>query len=159
MSPFSLIAATTAIIGIVVATPAGAAGDLSRQEPITVTVELGRTGQHVFVPNRLRFETGKLYKLVLKNPSNEPHYFTSHAFTQLIFTRKVQVVQERDGKATPLAEFKGAIREIEVYPGQTAEWWFVPIAIGRVTDLRCGIAAADGKSHAEHGMVGEIVIE
>ncbi len=138
---------------------APAAGDLSRQEPIVITVELGKPGQHAFVPNKLRFETGKLYKLVLKNPSNDPHYFTSHAFTQLIYTRKVQVVQERDGKLTTLAEFKGAIREIEVYPGQIAEWWFVPVATGRVTDLRCGIVDKDGKTHADHGMVGEIVIE
>jgi hypothetical protein len=94
---------------------------------------------------------------VLKNESDDPHYFTSHGFTQLIFTRKVQVVQSRDGK--PLAEFKGAIREIEVYPGQIAEWWFVPVATGRITDLRCGIVDKDGKSHADHGMVGEIVIE
>ena len=126
-----------------------AAGDLSRQEPIEVTIELGKPGQHAFAPN----------KLVLRNPSNDPHYFTSHAFTQLIYTRKVQVVQDRDGKRTTLAEFKGAIREIEVYPGHIAEWWFVPVAAGRVTDLRCGIVGADGKSHAEHGMVGEIVIE
>jgi uncharacterized cupredoxin-like copper-binding protein len=139
--------------------PAYPAGDLSRQEPIAITVELGKPGQHVFVPNKLRFETGKLYKLVLKNPSDDPHYFTSHAFTQLIYTRKVQVVQERDGKMTTLAEFKGAIREIEVYPGQIAEWWFVPVAAGRVTDLRCGIVDKSGKTHAEHGMVGEIVIE
>ena len=139
--------------------PAYPAGDLSRQEPIAITVELGKPGQHVFVPSKLRFETGKLYKLVLKNPSDDPHYFTSHAFTQLIYTRKVQVVQERDGKMTILAEFKGAIREIEVYPGQIAEWWFVPVAAGRVTDLRCGIVDKSGKTHAEHGMVGEIVIE
>jgi uncharacterized cupredoxin-like copper-binding protein len=134
-------------------------GNLAGQNPIEVIVELGRPGQHVFVPNQLRFETGKLYKLVLKNPSADPHYFTSNGFTQLIFTRKVQVVQEREGKPTPLAEFKGAIREIEVYPGQIAEWWFVPVATGRVTDLRCGIVAQDGKTHADHGMVGEIVIE
>lgn len=138
---------------------AHAGGNLAGQPPIEVVVELGRHGQHVFVPNQLRFETGKLYKLVLKNPSADPHYFTSHAFTQLIFTRKVQVVQEREGKSVTLAEFKGAIREIEVYPGQTAEWWFVPVAAGRVTDLRCGIAGKDGKTHADHGMVGEIVIE
>jgi uncharacterized cupredoxin-like copper-binding protein len=145
---------------LLAATPsARAAGDLSRQTPIEVVVELGKPGEHVFVPNKLRFETGKLYKLVLRNPSNDPHYFTSHALTQLIYTRKVQVVQTRDGKTVPLAEFKGAIREIEVYPGQTAEWWFVPVAAGRVTDLRCGIVGADGKSHADHGMVGEIVIE
>ena len=144
---------------LLAATMAHAGGDLSRQEPIEVTVELGKPGRHAFTPDKLRFETGKLYKLVLRNPSNEPHYFTSHAFTQLIYTRKVQVVQSRDGKTAPLAEFKGAIREIEVYPGQTAEWWFVPVAAGRVTDLRFGIVAADGKSHADHGMVGEIVIE
>jgi uncharacterized cupredoxin-like copper-binding protein len=141
------------------AASAYAAGDLSRQDPIEVVVDLGQPGKHAFAPNRLKFETGKLYKLVLRNPSSDPHYFTSHAFTQLIYTRKVQVVAQREGKTAVLAEFKGAIREIEVYPGQTAEWWFVPVAAGRVTDLQCGIKAADGKTHAEHGMVGEIVIE
>jgi uncharacterized cupredoxin-like copper-binding protein len=155
-------ASTLAIIGLVsmaFATGAHAAGNLAGQEPIEVTIELGKPGQHVFAPNKLRFETGKLYKLVLKNPSKDAHYFTSHGFTQLIYTRKVQVMGTRDGKMAALAEFKGAIREIEVYPGQTAEWWFVPVATGRVTDLRCGIAATDGRTHADHGMVGEIVIE
>jgi uncharacterized cupredoxin-like copper-binding protein len=136
-----------------------AAGDLSRQTPIEVVIELGKPGAHGFFPNKLRFETGKLYKLVLKNPSEDPHYFTSHAFTQLIYTRKVQVTQMRDGKSVTLAEFKGTIREIEVYPGHSAEWWFVPVAAGRVTDLRCGIVGKDDKSHADHGMVGEIVVE
>jgi uncharacterized cupredoxin-like copper-binding protein len=155
---------TAAILAALIATAAmvggvWAAGDLSRQEPIEIKVELGKPGAHVFVPNRLRFETGKLYKLVLTNPSNDPHYFTSHAFTQLVFTRKVQVTQMRDGKLVTLAEFKGAIREIEVYPGHSAEWWFVPVATGRVTDLQCGIRGSDGKTHADHGMVGEIVIE
>jgi uncharacterized cupredoxin-like copper-binding protein len=153
------ISLTAAALLLAATTATHAAGDLSRQEPIEITVELGKPGQHAFVPNKLRFETGKLYKLILRNPSSDPHYFTSHAFTQLIYTRKVQVVQNRDGKMTSLAEFKGAIREIEVYPGQTAEWWFVPVAAGRATDLRCGIVGADGKSHADHGMVGEIVIE
>ncbi len=136
-----------------------AAGNLAGQEPVTVTVELGRPGKHVFVPDRLKFETGKLYKLVLKNTSSDPHYFTSDGFSPLIYTRKVQVVQTRDGKTTTLAEFKGTIREVEVYPGHTAEWWFVPVATGRLTDLRCGIKGKDGKTHAELGMIGEIVIE
>ena len=151
-----LIAASA--VGLAAA-PASAAGDLSRLEPITVTVELGAPGKHAFVPDKLRFETGKLYKLVLRNASSDPHYFTSHNFSQMVFTRKVQVTQERDGKAVTLAEFKGAIREIEVYPGHSAEWWFVPVAAGRVTDLQCGIKGADGRTHAEHGMTGEIVIE
>lgn len=155
-------AATLALVALLAVAPAvetRAAGNLAGQEPIVVTVELGKGGEHVFVPNKLRFETGKLYKLVLSNQSQAPHYFTSHGFSQMIYTRKVQVTQTRDGKPTTLAEFKGAIREIEVYPGHSAEWWFVPVAAGRVTDLRCGITGSDGKSHADHGMTGEIVIE
>ena len=140
---------------VLISAPALAAGDLSRQEPIEVVVELGRPGApHAFAPNKIELETGKLYKLVLRNMSDLPHYFTSHEFSQHIFTRKVQVV----AKNQTLAEFKGAIREIEVYPGHSAEWWLVPIATGRLTDLKCGIRGAGGKTHAEHGMVGEIVI-
>jgi uncharacterized cupredoxin-like copper-binding protein len=143
------------------ARPAYAAGDLSRQDPIMVVVELGRPdGRHAFEPNRLRFETGRLYRLVLRNVSRDPHYFTSDEFAARIFTRKVQVTQlQADGREVTLAEFKGTIREIEVYPGHAAEWWFVPVATGRITDLRCGIVAADRRTHAEHGMVGEILIE
>jgi uncharacterized cupredoxin-like copper-binding protein len=138
-----------------------AAGDLSRQAPIEVLVELGAPdGRHVFAPDRLRFETGRLYKLVLRNRSPDPHYFTSDGLAASVWTRKVQVTQRRpDGGEQTLAEFKGAIREIEVYPGHDAEWWFVPVQAGRFTDLRCGIRAADGRTHAEHGMRGEIVIE
>ena len=136
-----------------------AAGDLSRQTPIEVTVDLGAPGKHEFAPKQLRFETGKLYKLILRNNSNDPHYFTSHAFSQMVWTRKAQVTQQRDGKSVTLAEFKGAMREIEVYPGQSAEWWLVPVAAGRAADLRCDIKVADGKTHAELGMTGEIIIE
>ena len=154
-----LFAAVAALTAAAWPMPGHAAGNLAGQQPIEVTVDLGKPGQHVFSPSQLKFETGKLYKLVLRNPSNDAHYFTSHGFTQLIYTRKVQVVQTRDGKATTLAEFKGAIREIEVYPGQSAEWWLVPVAAGRASDLRCDIRTSDGKTHAELGMTGEIVIE
>src|SRR5690348_18080905 len=81
-----------------------AAGDLSRQTPIEVTVDLGAPGKHEFAPKQLRFETGKLYKLILRNNSNDPHYFTSHAFSQMVWTRKAQVTQQRDGKSVTLAE-------------------------------------------------------
>ena len=138
---------------------AHAAGDLSRQEPIELVIDLGTPeAPYGFSPNWIELETGKLYKLVLRNRSDLPHYFTSHAFSGMIFTRKVQVVQTRDGKPVTLAEFKGAIREVEVYPGHSAEWWLVPVAAGHLTDLQCGIRDKDGKTHAEHGMRGEIVI-
>ena len=151
--------AVTTVLFALMTLPVQAAGDLSRQEPIEVVIELGRPGApHAFAPNKIELETGKLYKLVLKNMSELPHYFTSHEFSQHIFTRKVQVVAKVGEKNQTLAEFKGAIREIEVYPGHSAEWWLVPVATGRLTDLKCGIRGADGKTHAEHGMVGEIVI-
>ena len=91
-----------ALVGAVVPTPPGsrAAGDLSRQQPIVVEVELGGgEGRHVFEPSRLRFETGRLYRLVLRNNSRDPHYFTSDEFVARIFTRKVQVTQRRRRRA------------------------------------------------------------
>jgi uncharacterized cupredoxin-like copper-binding protein len=148
------------VAGALVGSAAGyAAGNLAGQQPIEVTVDLGKPGEHAFMPSNIKFETGKLYKLILRNTSNDPHYFTSHAFSQMVFTRKVQVTQPQNGKTVTLAEFKGAIREIEVYPGQSAEWWLVPVAAGRASDLRCDIKTSDGKTHAELGMLGEIIIE
>ena len=158
MRSISMIA-VAAVLGAVLVSPAQAAGNLAQQNPIEVTVDLGQGDKHLFAPNKLRFETGKLYKLILRNASKDPHYFTSHGFSQMVWTRKVQVTQVRDGKPVTLAEFKGAIREVEVYPGHAAEWWFVPVAAGRVTDLQCGIVEKDGTTHAMHGMIGEIVIE
>jgi uncharacterized cupredoxin-like copper-binding protein len=149
-----------AVAGAALGSAAGyAAGDLSRQEPIELTVDLGRPGEHVFEPKQIKLETGKLYKLILRNRSSDPHYFTSHNFSQMVWTRKAQIVQLRDGKPVTLAEIKGAIREIEVYPGHAAEWWLVPVQAGRTADLRCGNTDKDGKSHADLGMIGEIVIE
>jgi len=158
MSPYRFALGASVVLGIA-SGAALAAGDLSRQTPIEMTVDLGSPGKYEFTPKQLRLETGKLYKLNLRNTSSDPHYFTSHAFSQMVFTRKVQVTQQQDGKAVTLAEFKGAIREVEVYPGQSAEWWLVPVAAGRASDLRCDIKTSDGKTHADLGMVGEIVIE
>ncbi len=121
-----------------------AAGDLSRQEPITIEVRLGSDQGHlVFKPSRLTFETSKLYRLILINPSPLKHYFTSLRFGAAVWTRKVQ-----DGQM----EVKGAIREIEVLPGKRAEWWFVPVQAGRF-NLRCTI-----EGHTEAGMIGRITI-
>ena len=132
------------------------AGDLTKQVPIEVRVELGTAdGAHTFVPNDLSFETGKLYKLVLTNPSKIKHYFTSAGFAARVYTRKVQVVDEKGTKA----EIKGLINEIEVYPGGMVEWWFVPVATGEFDDLHCRIKDGDGRTHADKGMTGTISIK
>jgi uncharacterized cupredoxin-like copper-binding protein len=131
---------------------AQAAGDLTQQEPVDIRVALGNEKDALrFFPETISLETGKLYRLTLSNPSPQKHYFSSEGMAQAVFTRKVQV-NGVDGKA--LAEVKGQIREIEVYPGGTAEWWFVPVKAGMFNDLKCTIPG-----HTEMGMVGSITIK
>ena len=38
-----------------------------------------------------------------------------------------------------LAEIKGIINEVEVWPNHEIEWWFVPIKTGRFEDLFCKV--------------------
>lgn len=139
--------------------------DLAQQKPIEIRVDLGKAGSrsddpagHRFVPDKLTLETGKLYRLVLHNPSNSAHYFFSNDLAAKVWTRKAQVMDEIGPSRKAIAEIKGFTRELEIYPGGTAEWWFVPVAAGTVTDLICTIKEKDGKTHAEHGMRATVVI-
>lgn len=144
------------IAGLALISPIYAKGDLTKQEPIEIKVELGtQAGEHSFNPNHLIFETGRLYKLVLVNQSKSKHYFTSHGLAKSVFTRKVQIIDATGTKV----EVKGAISEIEVYPGAIAEWWFVPVATGEFSDLHCNIKDSNGKTHAHMGMTGTIEIK
>ena len=159
MSKLTALAATA--IGAVILFPATtmAVGNLAKQEPIEVRLDLGKDGvdKHRYYPDQLTFETGKLYKLVIHNPSNSKHYFTSLGLAGKVYTRKVQVMDDLGEGAKTIGEIKGAIREVEVYPGGTTEWFFVPVATGTV-EMRCGIKDKDGKTHAEKGMHGTITI-
>ncbi len=129
-----------------------AKGDLTKQTPIEITVVMGdKNNAMMFSPSTIEFETGKLYKLVLENQGPVKHYFSSDGLAQSVLTRKVQV---NDGSGTPVAEVKGMIREIEVYPGFKAQWWFVPVKAGTFHDLSCSIAG-----HTEAGMKGTIIIK
>ncbi len=139
-----LIAAMAVAYGFLTVSGEAQAADLSKQEPIKVVVQLGtESGGLAFKPNRLRFETGKLYKLVLENPSGVKHYFSALQFASAVWTRKVETDQ---------AEIKGAIREIELKPGGQAEWFFVPVQAG-IFDFGCTIAG-----HSEAGMIGKITV-
>lgn len=147
-----LVMTFVVIVGLAGSGIALAAGDLTAQTPVEIKVQLGDKANALhFYPDKFELETGKLYKLVLSNPSAMAHYFSSEALSRAVFTRKVQVMGA-DGKA--VAEVKGAIAEIEVHPGGTAEWWFVPVKTATVTDLKCTV-----KGHSEGGMVGTIIIK
>ncbi len=135
-----------------------AKGDLTRLSPVEVEVLMkGKKGSlHYFEPSVLKFETGKLYKLEIKNISDSKHYFTSSNFVNSIFTRKVQVIKGKE----KIAEIKGYVREVEVFPKSIVEWWFVPIKTGTFDDLFCKVFdKISKKTHKEMGMVGTIIIE
>ncbi len=119
-------------------------GDLLRQPATEIPISLGSTSDELkFFPNLLEFQSGKRYKLVLKNPSPEKHYFTSKDFADASWTQKVEAGN---------VEIKGAIRELELKPGAEAEWVFVPMKSGSY-NLRCTVPG-----HAEAGMTGKITI-
>ena len=150
---FSLI-----ILTLFTASKSNGKGDLTRQKPISIEVSLkGSSGEfHYYEPSLLKFETGKLYKLKLKNLSDSKHYFTSKEFADSIFTRKIQVNKDKE----KIAEIKGDILEVEIFPNNTLEWWFVPIKTGVFDDLNCKVIDNKiNKSHAEMGMRGKIIIE
>ena len=131
--------------------------DLTRQKEIEKIIFLkGEQGRmHFYEPNELVFKTGKLYKLIIKNDSDSKHYFTSTSFAQSIFTRKIQISIE-DKK---IAEVKGIINNIEVWPNHQLEWWFVPIKTGVFKDLHCNVKdTKTNLSHSKMGMVGTIII-
>ena len=131
--------------------------DLTRQNEIEKIIWLkGEQGRmHFYEPNELVFKTGKLYKLIIKNDSDSKHYFTSTSFARSIFTRKIQISIE-DKK---IAEVKGIINNIEVWPNHQLEWWFVPIKTGVFKDLHCNVKdTKTDLSHSKMGMVGTIII-
>ena len=112
-----------------------AKGDLTKQDAITVEVLLkGNSGYfHNYTPSTLIFETGKLYKLKIQNVSDSKHYFFIKKICRVNFTRKIEI--NKDGRK--IGEVKGMIKELEIYPNNTLEWWFVPIQIGSFDDLFC----------------------
>ncbi|MDH3671228.1 MAG: hypothetical protein OES46_08670 [Gammaproteobacteria bacterium] len=88
-------------------------GDLSRVAPEVITMEMGTEGGRMyFSPNYLIFETGKAYRLVLRNIDKIKHEIEVPEFVEKIFTRKVQVMDQ--GRL--VAEIKGNVTEIEVGP-------------------------------------------
>ena len=132
--------------------------DLTRQTPIEKTVFLnGKTGlNHYYEPSELIFYTGKLYKLIIKNVSDSKHYFGSDLFAKSIFTRKIQLSKNNN----KVAEIKGIINEVEVWPNEALELWFVPLKTGIFLDLKCNVIDKKTQlNHSEMGMKGKIIIK
>lgn len=129
---------------------APAAGDLTRQEPTRLSLSLGNEkGEHRFEPDALTLETGRLYILRLTNPSPHSYYFGSQGLADAVYSRKV-VTLGPDGQV--LSEIYGPVRRVELKPGATLEWWFLPVRTGRFDDV------TSTRSHTEAGMRATIEV-
>ncbi len=118
---------------------------LAAVPPTEVQVSLGNPADELkFFPNQFEFKVGQKYKLTLSNPSHLKHYFTAKDFADNSWTQKVEAGQ---------VEVKGAIHELELRPGATAEWFFVPMKSGTY-QLHCSVPG-----HQAAGMTGEIALK
>lgn len=69
---------------------AQAAGDLTRQEPLVITLQVGCDATPPrFSPDTLTLESGRLYALRLMNGGSKPCYFGSQALADAVYSRKV----------------------------------------------------------------------
>jgi len=148
MKVLSILLCTTALLFTV---GAQAAGDLSRANPTEIVIEMGTSGNKMyFKPDHLDLETGKAYKIVLRNVDKTKHEFAGHELIEKLFTRKIEIA---DSSGNLVAEIKGNVREIEVGPHREVEWFIVPIQTGENIPMECEIAG-----HKEAGMVGTVTI-
>ena len=148
MKTLPILLATTALL---FASGAQAAGDLSRASPQEIVIEMGTSGDRMyFKPNHLDLETGKAYKIVLRNVDETKHEFAGHELMAKLFTRKVEI---SDLSGDLVAEIKGNFREIEVGPKREVEWFIVPIQTGENIAMECEL-----EGHRQAGMVGTVTI-
>ncbi len=130
----------------------------SQQQPIEVVIQLGTAGGDlVITPRNLVFEKGKLYTVVLKNPSQFEHRLSVVSVASAVKTLAKPAVDRGEVKDALNLKTRGPsfgyqVHEIEVAPGGTAEWSFIPVRETGV-DIGCKI---DG--HAKAGMVATINI-
>lgn len=148
-----LMTAALAVFAFALAGPAIAAGDLSRANVIDVPIEMGTNDSGMYLkPNNFEFVTGQAYKLVLTNVDEIKHELSLNEMGERIFTRKIEIADE---KGDLVAEIKGLIREVEVGPGKTVEWFIVPVQTSdEPVEITCELPG-----HLEAGMHASVVIK
>jgi len=91
-----------------------------------------------FVPDRLTFKAGTLYRLRLENDGKEMHEFTAPEFFKSIDVKNPEVLEQ-------------GLPEILLHPGDRKDLYFIARQPGRYP-LTCA-------DHDWDGMVGEIGVE
>jgi uncharacterized cupredoxin-like copper-binding protein len=141
------------MLTLIAATPAVADGDLSRANVIDVVIEMGSNADGMYLkPDNFEFVTGQAYKLVLVNVDEIKHELALNEVGERIFTRKIEIADAGGGL---VAEIKGNIREVEVGPGKTVEWFIVPIqTTDEPVEITCEIPG-----HLKAGMRASVMIK
>jgi len=88
----------------------------------------------------------------------EVHEFDAPDLVAAVWSSRVKVLNDIGESAYPVATVVGKPAEIEVFPGSSVEWTFVPVAVGNYGML-CDIQDQSGKTHTEMGMKGVIVVK
>ena len=108
--------------------------ELTGQEPIQMVLLVGTVNDDfALTPKTLRFEKGKQYRLLIKNPSRVTHYISAPKFGAAIGSRSL-------------------MQSVALNQNDQHLWNFVADQEGAY-DIRCGI-----ETHAEAGMVGKIIV-
>ena len=122
-------------MGIAAAQPAPPAppAQWARAELVTVQLIDDR-----FVPDKLAFKSGVLYRLRLENDGKEMHEFTAPEFFKTIEVKNPQVLEQ-------------GLPEVLLHPGEKKDLYLIARQPGRYP-----LICAD---HDWDGMVGEITVE
>ncbi len=134
---------------LVSVTPGFGEDSHSEEEPINVLLTLD---EYRFLPEELEFESGKLYRLTIYNEGKMTHELDAPDLSAHVFTKKIVVL---DDSGNMIAEIKGKPREVELAPGKSLEWWFVPF----VGDTEEGEMVCDIPGHRAFGMKGRVLIK
>jgi len=128
-------------------------GDLSRANVIDVGIEMGSSGDGMYLkPDSYEFVTGQAYRLVLTNVDEIKHELALNEMGERIFTRKIEA---SDAEGNLIAEVKGIITEVEVGPGKTVEWFIVPVqTTEEPVEITCELPG-----HYEAGMHASVIIK
>lgn len=134
--------------------------DLAMSAPVERVMQFGtQTGAMKVGPETLGFDSNRLNKLVIINPSDVTHYISAPDFAATVQTKELKVeggqvtrssYRWRHDTRPPAA--KRFVQEIELRPGGKLEWLFVAQQAG---DYR---VACTLQEHAKAGMIGTIKI-
>ncbi len=131
-----------------------ATGPVDKANVVQVTLGTDRD-ELVIAPEKLKLVTGRLYKLVVKNPSSTTHYFWAPEFGGYATWTDRARVDKGDVKLRIVeSEERGTYStwEIKIDPGGTAVWYFVPMMAVRYK------FGGSRPEHAHAGMEGELEV-